>query len=350
MWNRHPKSSLKVPQIQKFITFHHIYPGALLPQLPTLGHESDVVCTSVTSTSLDCLTSQTQEIALDQHLQFLNVSFVTSPMLAFQPKLKQAPSLLHSAASWLDGMEMGGRRNGEACEQDPQHACGVYMQVHIHVVYLPLRTSHTKNDTLKHEPAAKSDVSCQYTFSLARSEKVFLSFFPIVLYHSKTPCKASAWNGPQSSSSNSGSTHCKSLTRPDTGIANVAHSITRSSWTSRNQRLDLLLPAPRPGALPLPFLRGWISIAFPCLMIDTHRPRSLITTGGKENVDGHPGLTGFRFLRWHPMPLTVQDQNISMSHHDPLALNSHLPVRTQRKSELATVMDVIGTRILTILV
>ena len=91
MWNRHPKTSLKVPQIQKFITFHHIYPGALLPQLPTLGHESDVVCTSVTSTSLDCLTSQTQEIALDQHsdlpidsceiqlLQFLNVSFVKSP-------------------------------------------------------------------------------------------------------------------------------------------------------------------------------------------------------------------------------------------------------------------------------
>lgn len=194
MWKRHPKTSLKVPQIQKFITFHYIYPGALLPQLPTLGHESDVVCTSVTSTSLDCLTSQTQEIALDQHsdLPIGSCEICQISMLAFQPKLKQAPSLLHSAASWLDGMEMGGRRNGEACEQDPQHACGVYMQVHIHVVYLPLRTSHTKNDTLKHEPAAKSDVSCQSIFSLARSEKVFLSFFPIVLYHSKTPCKASA--------------------------------------------------------------------------------------------------------------------------------------------------------------
>ena len=146
MWKRHPKTSLKVPQIQKFMTFHHIYPGALLPQLPTLGHESDVVCTSVTSTSLDCLTSQTQEIALDQHsdLPIGSCEICQISMLAFQPKLKQATSLLHSAASWLDGMEMGGRRNGEACEQDPQHACEVYMQVHIHVVYLPLSTSHTQ--------------------------------------------------------------------------------------------------------------------------------------------------------------------------------------------------------------
>ena len=229
------------------------------------------------------------------------------------------------------------------------------MKVHIHVVYLRLRTSYTKNNAVK--TWTRSKECCflsMHLFTCALSASI-----PIVLYHSKTPGKASAWNGPQSplhqfQKHADPLTHCNSLTRADTCIAKDANGITSRkrlwpSWTSPNQRLYLLLPTPRPGALPLPFLRGWISIAFPCLMIDTHRPRSLITTGGKENVDGHPGLTGFRFLR-HPMPLTVQDQNISMSHHDPLALNSHLPVRTQRKSELATVMDVIGTRIFAILI